>query len=450
MGGKIEEIRKAKEKAEPAGFKKDRTNKLKGIIAGAALMALGWFVLYYFQGSGHPVLTVLGSLVLGFFGVCSCIGVGGEISVIAGLVAGIIGGIVFVNLDLGMGGFIRFLLGFFFGVNTGAFIGGIIGMVGKLKEGRMSVDELLTRGETFYGKHENDRAIKDFTRVIELDPNNTRAYKGRGAAYLNTGQPDSAIADYSRAIELDPDNGENYYRRGLAYNNKSDLARAIENYEQAFKLAPDNKLIKDDLKNAREEGVRKSMTYGIEAMMASHQGEYDVAIAAYTKVIELKSEGYGAGAGGANYYVNRGDAFYGKGDRDSAIADYTRAIDIDPGNTRAYYSRGSAFLGKGEHALAIADGTQAIGLKADYAEAYALRGTAYTSKGDDDLAIADLTKAVDIKTDYAQAYSWRALAYFKKDDLDHASADCERALQIDPNLKEANMVFDAIKQKRGY
>ena len=112
-------------------FKKERTNKLKGIIAGAALMALGWFVLYYFQGGGHPILTVLGAGALGFFGVCLCIGAGGEISVIAGLVAGIVGGIAFVNLNLDIGGFIRFLLGFLVGLNTGVFIGGIIGVTRK-------------------------------------------------------------------------------------------------------------------------------------------------------------------------------------------------------------------------------------------------------------------------------------------------------------------------------
>ena len=50
-------------------------------------------------------------------------------------------------------------------------------------------------------------AIRDFTRVIEIDPDNANAYFNRGCCYDSVGELDLAISDYSVALELDMRNG---------------------------------------------------------------------------------------------------------------------------------------------------------------------------------------------------------------------------------------------------
>ena len=62
-----------------------------------------------------------------------------------------------------------------------------------------------------------------------------------------------------------------------------------------------------------------------------NKGDYDKAIADYTKAIEIASKGCDA-------YYNRGDAWQSKGDHGKAIADYTKAIEIDPKDADAYNS----------------------------------------------------------------------------------------------------------------
>lgn len=52
-------------------------------------------------------------------------------------------------------------------------------------------------------------AIRDFTRVIEIDPENANAYFNRGCCYDSVGELDLAISDYSVALELDMRNGGN-------------------------------------------------------------------------------------------------------------------------------------------------------------------------------------------------------------------------------------------------
>lgn len=95
-------------------------------------------------------------------------------------------------------------------------------------------------------------------------------------------------------------------------------------------------------------------------------------------------------------YVKSGFALEEKGDLDGAIADYTKAIEIDPRYARAYDNRGSARAKKGDPDGAIADYSKAIELDPRYPLAYIGRGLARSDKGDLDGAISDYSKAIEI------------------------------------------------------
>jgi tetratricopeptide (TPR) repeat protein len=83
----------------------------------------------------------------------------------------------------------------------------------------------------------------------------------------------------------------------------------------------------------------------------------------------------------AEAYYNRGVAWQKKGDYDRAITDYTKAIEINPGDALAYYNRGNAYQGKGQYERAISDYNKAIELNPKFAEAYVNLGGAYLGKG---------------------------------------------------------------------
>src|SRR5262245_2761644 len=63
-------------------------------------------------------------------------------------------------------------------------------------------------------------------------------------------------------------------------------------------------------------------------------------------------------------YHSRGDARQRKGDLDTAIVDFTKAIEINPALARAYESRGRAYASKGDYTRAVADVTKASELAA--------------------------------------------------------------------------------------
>jgi lipoprotein NlpI len=68
-------------------------------------------------------------------------------------------------------------------------------------------------------------------------------------------------------------------------------------------------------------------------------------------------------------FINRGKARADKGTLDAAIADYDKAISLDPNWARIYNNRGFAKVRKGDFDAAIADLDKAIAL--DPTDAYA-------------------------------------------------------------------------------
>ena len=91
------------------------------------------------------------------------------------------------------------------------------------------------------------------------------------------------------------------------------------------------------------------------------------------------------------------------GDLDQAMADFDRAVELDPAYAEPYNSRGFIFAERGDIEQAIADYGKAIEVDRDYASAYANRGTASLKLGDVDRAVADLDKAIELDRAYASA-----------------------------------------------
>ena len=78
----------------------------------------------------------------------------------------------------------------------------------------------------------------------------------------------------------------------------------------------------------------------------------------------------------AEKYFKLGKQKYNKKDYQGAIADYDKAIELNPKDARAYYNRGTAKNELKQYKEAIADYDKAIELNPKDADAYNNRGTA--------------------------------------------------------------------------
>ena len=139
----------------------------------------------------------------------------------------------------------------------------------------------------------------------------------------------------------------------------------------------------------------------------------------------------------AGVYRNRGIAYMDKGEFDKAIEDFNKAIDLAPEYAKAYSSRGSAYAEKGELDRAMKDYNKAIGLNPKLAYAYNNRGVTYRKKGELDKAIQDYDTAIELEPDDGVAYINRGVAYEEKGEFDRSIEDCNKAIELNPKDAKA-------------
>ena len=84
----------------------------------------------------------------------------------------------------------------------------------------------FNRGIANLGLKNYEEAILDFTKEIELYPDNDSAYYERAIAFSRLDKYTSALDDYAKAIELNPDNADYYAERGaLISKSEGDLQK---------------------------------------------------------------------------------------------------------------------------------------------------------------------------------------------------------------------------------
>jgi poly(3-hydroxybutyrate) depolymerase/Tfp pilus assembly protein PilF len=175
----------------------------------------------------------------------------------------------------------------------------------------------------------------------------------------------------------------------------------------------------------------------IRGLERHNAGDLAGAIAAYTRAIELDDK-Y------ADAYNNRGVAYMTQKDYTSALADFTRSLQISPSDT-AYNNRGSILFSQQKTEEAIADFTEGIKLKPS-AEGYANRGLVYYQTNRDALALADYARAIELNRKFARAYVLRGLLLLKTGQDTAARIDLDTGFQLDASL---HAEFDPmIKQLR--
>ena len=163
-----------------------------------------------------------------------------------------------------------------------------------------------------------------------------------------------------------------------------------------------------------------SLTIGNGAVFAQADGDWQAcndgrnpvaAIAACTRLIDA---GILGDLSLATALYNRGVHFANVAEIDRAIADESRAIQIEPLHPRAYNARGNAYYKKGDVEHAIQDYDAQIKITPRHEDAYNGRGRAYAAMGELDRAIEDYDQQIEIDAQHPDAYNNRGNAYLGK------------------------------------
>lgn len=117
-----------------------------------------------------------------------------------------------------------------------------------------------------------------------------------------------------------------------------------------------------------------------------------------------------------------------------AIVDFSKALELDPGNPAAYSNRGLAYVHQSDYARAIADFDAALDLDPELFECLVNRGLAHDEQSSYPLAVADFNNALRLRPAFAPAYYGRGLTYSHTGDYEKAASDFDRAAQLSPAL----------------
>jgi len=120
------------------------------------------------------------------------------------------------------------------------------------------VDSYNCRGLFYFSLGENENALKDYNKAIEIDygnkPENQNKYlyKNRGDVYFKLNENENALKDYNKAIEIDSNYDEAYKSKGDVFLNLGKIKEAFEEYKTAYKINPNYKEAYDRLEMLRK------------------------------------------------------------------------------------------------------------------------------------------------------------------------------------------------------
>jgi tetratricopeptide (TPR) repeat protein len=204
-------------------------------------------------------------------------------------------------------------------------------------------------GVARFDKRDYDRAIADFTEAIRLNPQYAKAYNYRGTTLYRKGQVDLAIDDFSKAIKIDTKYVQAYNNLGLAFyykgqgqNDKGQNDEAMANFTKAI----------DDFTVAIGLDDQNAMAYYYRGSARLAEKEYDLAIADFTAAIDINPQYADAYLNRAaalsalgkfdEAFYNQGLAWFHRGQYDPAVAASSKAIDINPRHVEAHRNRAAA------------------------------------------------------------------------------------------------------------
>lgn len=109
------------------------------------------------------------------------------------------------------------------------------------KEVEINADAMVfsQRGLDNYQRQNYSDAVTDFTKAINAQPSNQNFYTMRGTAYEDMGNDIEAAKDFSKTLELHPEDFVAAYRLGMVYFRKKDFENAVKWLKVAFDNSPD-------------------------------------------------------------------------------------------------------------------------------------------------------------------------------------------------------------------
>lgn len=198
---------------------------------------------------------------------------------------------------------------------------------------------LFSKAMTLGELGRNDEAITLFTNIInrnepEFSDFMHYAYYSRGLVYDSMDDTDRAIKDFSKSISINPDIAEAYYQRAVCLFDIEDNINALDDLDKAIE-------IEDDYFEA----------FFARGHVYVEMNEFEKAVKDFSKIIRDRKDD----PDNSSVYLSRAMCFYELEEFEKALKDLNDCIEINPEEVEAYEYRSNVYEKLGEFEKAKAD-----------------------------------------------------------------------------------------------
>ena len=292
---------------------------------------------------------------------------------------------------------------------------------------------LFYRARANANSNEHNEAIKDINRVIELD--STYNYDGnplgmyyiRGIYKYSNKDFEGFDKDINHYVKYNTNPSKALSKIAQTFVHRKEYSTAIDYFTKSIDLLPETLV----------DSLEQRVVYLGRAISSYMQKNESGSSVDFNKYIEKSQNKAEANFNIAEVFLD--DGMYSSSDPsfffldvknlNKAIFYFTKSIELDPNNSSYYERRASAKEELKDYSGAIADYSKAIELEPD-AYSYDKRASAKEELEDYSGAITDYSKAIELKPD-ASNFSGRASAKFSLLDYRGAIVDYSKAIELD-------------------
>jgi len=262
-------------------------------------------------------------------------------------------------------------------------------------EKAVSLDPSLVEAQAllasvYSGQRDLAAAAEAYGKVIALDPGRVSAHHSLGSLYIRMQRFGDAVTALQKVVALDPGRADAFLDLGTAFEESRDFARAAEAYEKYVALKPENpwtghlRLGLCRLELNQPEAAVASLSEALKLKPDDVKTNFSLADA-YTRAKNLdKAEAtykmlVGLNPEGATTYYGKIIQMYDEaGQYDKAIEAARKIIEMNPKNELALFNLGIMCLKLQRTDDAVQAFRDALALKPDYASAQYNIGYSYS------------------------------------------------------------------------
>jgi tetratricopeptide (TPR) repeat protein len=263
-----------------------------------------------------------------------------------------------------------------------ANIGSILAKKGRTQEAMRHFQSALEIRPHYVPAHVNlaralvkngrlDEGLAHYYQAIQFEPGTVAAHNDLGSIYMNRGETEKAVRHYLAALQIDPNLVEVYNNLGIALMQEGQIKAAIRQFQKALRLKPDFETAENNLKRA-----------------VAIQQELETEIARLQALMKEDPKNF-------ELHFQLGNLYFRKGDRQLAVQQYNKALQLNPKFLPALHNLGLVTAANKEYYKALTVFLDILNYAPDDAETHYNIACMYSQLNRVDDSIQWLQKAIN-------------------------------------------------------